>query len=261
MVIDWAFGGVVKHLVVGCSVLAIAAFAAAPVEATALLRLTPQGVSPADYAGPTDPALITADGFRLTYHGGGQDDLVNPVMLIIGIPDLSLTAPTLTVSTTSGFDSVSTDLGDTQNRYGGTWNTTTGFAGTYSSSASGSVYDYIGFSPSGSASENYPNWSDASGLTSWNLFVYAITFDPHMEHGDYVEFDTSLPVGTFVVGYGCESLNRIGNACGGQGDTESTPFTFAGMVPTTSVPEPATLLLLMPGMAAAFAARRRRARS
>lgn len=250
-----------KHFIAGCSVLAVAALAAAPVEGAALLRLTPQGVSPSEYDGPTDPALIGADGFRLTYHGGGQDDLVNPVMLILGIPDLSLAAPTLTVSTTSGFDSVSADLGDTQNRYGGTWNTTTGFAGTFTSSVSGSVYDFIGFSPSGNASENYANWSGASGLSAWNLFVYAITFDPNMEHGDYVEFDTSLPVGTFVVGYGCESLNTALTACGTQGDTQSTPFTFAGMVPTTQVPEPATLLLLMPGVAGAFVARRRRVRS
>jgi hypothetical protein len=235
---------------------ALMTLAATPAHA-ALIRITPTGLTPAEYeaAGlPTDPAIIDGDGFRLTYWGGGNDTLVNPVMLILAIPT-GTTAPDLTVGTTSGFTNVAVDLGDTKTRYGGTWDINTGVAGTFSSSDSGSVYSKIGFTPTGSASENYANWNGATNITSWNLFVYAITFNPLMSQGDYVEFSTALQTGSYVVGYGCEALNRQG-LCSGSGNTESTPFTFAGNV--SPVPEPGTLVLLGTGVAWGAAKMRRR---
>ena len=234
---------------------ALVGLAATPAHA-ALIRITPTGFTPAEYeaAGyPTDPAIIGSDGFRLTYWGNGDDTLVNPVMLVFGVPD-GTTAPSLTVGTTSGFTNVSADLGDTQTRYGGTWDTTTGAAGTFSSTSTGSVYDYIGFTPSGNSSENYANWNGATGITSWNLFVYAITFNPLMSQGDYVEFATSLPVGSYVIGYGCEALSTVTKLCSGKGSTESTPFTFAGNV---AVPEPASVMLMLTGIGIALARARR----
>ena len=254
----------VKKAAVLCLFLVALAFSATPASA-ALIRLTPGGMTPAQYeaAGlPLDPAVISADGFRLTYWGGGQDTLVNPVMLVLAIPDLALAAPTLTVTNTAGFSNVEVDLGDTQTRYGGTWNTTTGFAGTFSSSSNPKVYDLIGFTPKGSSSENYANWSGATGVTSWNLFVYAVTFNPLMAQGDYVEFSSNLPVNSYVVGYGCEALKN--GLCSGSGSTESTPFTFAGLVsspPRTQVPEAGTLALMLPGIALALKGFRRRARA
>jgi hypothetical protein len=233
--------------------------AAAPAQA-ALIRLTPQGMSVADYDSsglPLDPANIDSDGFRLTYHGGGDEDLVNPVMLIMAVPTSSLIAPILSASGV-GCCSVSINVGDTQTRYGGTWNTTTGYAGNFNSTTNSKVYDFIGFTPTGSSSENYTNWTGATGISSWNLFVYSLTFNPLISRGDYVEFNTNLPTGSYVIGYGCEALDSSGR-CTGKGTTESTPFTFAGLVTTTQVPEPSTLMLLFAPVSGLLFARRRRA--
>src|SRR4249919_1807164 len=89
-----------KRILVTAAMTALVGLAATPAHA-ALIRVTPTGLTPAEYeaAGfPLDPAIIGGDGFRLTYWGGGQDTLVNPVMLVFAIPDLSLAAPAVTVS-------------------------------------------------------------------------------------------------------------------------------------------------------------------
>lgn len=252
-----------KRILVTAAMSALVTLAATPAHA-ALIRLTPTGFTPAEYeaAGfPTDPAIIGEDGFRLTYWGNGGEDLANPVMLIIALPE-GTTAPTLTVGDASGITSVNgategqnVTAGGT-NIYGGTWDTSTGaVAQAFDSTSTGSVYDFIGFTPSGNSSESYVNWNGATGITSWNLFVYSLTFAPTMTQGDYVEFATSLPIGSFVVGYGCEALSSSGLNCSGKGTTESTPFTFAGNV---AVPEPASVTLMLSGIGIALARARRR---
>jgi len=230
------------------SILAVvlAASLYATTASAELIRITPTGLSPAEYEAlglPLDPAIIGAGGFRLTYHGGGDQTLFNPIELIIAIPTGAV-APPLTLSASSGFTSVSIDLGDTTTRYGGTWDTTTGFAGTFDSTTNPKVYDFIGFSPQGSDSQNYANWSGATGLTSWNLFVYAISFTPNIERGEWVEFTTTLSEGSYVIGYGDVVSKNPG---------ESTPFTFAGLV---QVPEPSSFSLLGLGLIGLLAASR-----
>jgi hypothetical protein len=221
-------------------------FAVASPARAELIRITPQGLTPGQYEAmglPLDPAIIAATGFRLTYWGGGSGYLINPIEVIIGTPGTAPpgAAPVLTAGPNSGFTSVALDLGDSTTRYGGSWNTTTGYAGTFSGSSSPSnVYDYIGFTPAGSPSQNYTNWNGATGLTSWNLYVYAISFTPDMQHGDWVEFTTNLPVGSYVIGYGQTSATKNNPSSG-----ESTPFTFAGLVQT--VPEPSSSLLTTAG--------------
>jgi hypothetical protein len=69
-------------------------------SAEGLLRITPVGWSPAEWDAaemPTGPVPIDADGFRLTFHGGGQQTVLDPVLLIIGVPTApGVTAPSLT---------------------------------------------------------------------------------------------------------------------------------------------------------------------
>ena len=220
----------------------------------ALIRITPEGVA-VDEQTQLDPVPISADGFRLTYHGGGTQTILDPLILIFATPDG--VTPTLA---SSGVQDPSTlassiTLGGT-NYYGGTWDTTTGAAGTFGSGDSGTVYSKIGLQDA-NGSNNYSNWNGESGLTSWNLWVYTISFKPDLSRGDYMEFSTTnLALGSFVVGYGCTSLNTTDTACTNAGSTEDTPWTFTGYV--TKVPEPGTLGLLGFGLFAMGMMRRRK---
>jgi len=216
-------------------------------QATALLRITPEGVAVADQA-VTHPVPISADGFRLTYHGGGKDTILDPLLLIFATAEGS-SAPGLISSGISNPSTLTVDitLGGT-NVYDGIWDTASGYAGVYNETTynnTNSVYDVIGLEK-GSSSESYVNWNGASGVTSWDLWVYKLDFGPDpldFAHDDWMEFSTTgLAVNSFVVGYGCTELNGL--VCKNPGSTESTPFTFAGHV----VPEPGMVALLAIGL-------------
>ena len=103
----------------------------------------------------------------------------------------------------------------------------------------------------GADSQSYTNWSRASDLTSWNLFVYQLYFASAFGRGDFVEFGSSLslPEGSYVVGYGLNAPGKNGTQA-----VQATPFTFAGRV---AVPEPATMTLLIPALGLFALARRK----
>ena len=87
--------------------------------------------------------------------------------------------------------------------------------------------------------------------------MFEIYLDPQaFDKGEWIEFAmTNMPVDSYVIGYGCTGLNNLQDACRNEGDTQSTPFTFAGRV---SVPEPGTLALLGGGLLLTGLLRRRR---
>ena len=192
-------------------------------------------------------------------NGSGQPTLANPLLLIVGVPNTtSFSAPTLTLSAGTA------DLGGTTtgSAFGGSYSTSTGLAahngGLFNS---GEVYSFIGLT-GGDNSNSFVNWSGAdlavNGLSASGFGIYLYELSGTGMTGGHsitATFNGSVPVGTFVVAYGQDS----------QGNAYSTPFTQAGLetgfhTESTPTPEPASMLLLGTGLAAAYVRRRRAAR-
>jgi hypothetical protein len=241
-------------------IIVIVGFAWAPAFAGALIRITPTGVtvSAQGATGLTSPVPIAPDGFRLTYHSqGGADDIVDPLILILATPTgTASSAPPLVWSNGNPYNPVNSNPAD------GTHVDVSGgslFPTVYNQTNAGgtgtqNVYNFTGLNY-GNASEHWVNWNGASGVPAWNLWTYRISFDPNLGTGDWVEFSTGLAVGSFVVGYGCSGGTVTSTGCQSNGNTQSTPFTFSGMVVAS---EPASVLLFGTGAAVLLAARRRR---
>jgi len=176
--------------------------------------------------------------------------LTDPVLLMIGVPNLDNTfsAPTVTLGHGTGV------LGGTPIS-GLSWNSTTGFANTMTSGGPiTDAYQALGLSnPESTAgnSESFVNWSAADlaalGITASNfgVYVYELSNTGLIGHNstDNVTFGSALPQGTFVVAYGCASgaTGPWTNACTSNGIFD-TPFTQSAVEKST-VPEPASLSL------------------
>jgi hypothetical protein len=194
---------------------------------------------------------ITGNTFTLDQSsGGGSDVLTDPVLLMIGVPNLGNTfsAPTVTLSHGTGV------LGGTPIS-GLSWNSTTGFANTMTSGGpTTDAYEALGLSnPESGAgnSESFVNWAaaDSAALsitaTNFGVYVYELSNTGLVGHPSDVNvtFGSALPTGTFIVAYGCDSgaAGPWTNPCTSNG-IYATPFTQSALE-LSKTPEPASLSL------------------
>lgn len=213
--------------------------------------------------GGTEVFAVPGTGVTIYNNGASSSATGEPILLIVGIPNptVSTKPPSgITVSAgTSGLTGLSGQLGGT-NAWGGSWNTSTG-AVTGNPFTSGFVYSLIGLN--GSNSEQIGsgnNWNNAdstvNGITvsNWDLFVYSINFPSteSLAKGTYITIGFTggtLPVGTFVIASGCAPGNNVTMQCPNGNNVGTTPFTTSGLVTSQSqTPEPASMLLMGSGL-------------
>lgn len=207
-----------------------------------------------------DPNLISTGSVRINQNHGGNVTL-DPVLLILAVPNAGSNFfggvnPITSVTYSNGGTATSVLGGPSL--FNGTWDATTGFAGSMTSSPPGQdIYGTIaGLQPPNVDNSN--NWTNLSGadlkingITANNFAIYVFALsDPNglvsKGHIDVTFGDGTVPVGTFAVAYSQDS----------GGTPYATPFTEAGL----TTPEPASIALGFTGFLAlgGFAAYRRR---
>jgi PEP-CTERM motif len=195
-------------------------------------------------------------GLDIYENSNGAPALMNPVLLILAIPDntVTLTGDTIAAASLSAPypgspTPVSFGFGTTD--YG--INAGSGFAGLMSS---GDVYSFLGISGA-DKSNSFTNWSAAelrmmgTSVTDFGIYVYTLNT------GDFAGNDlldiqlNGVPEGTFAVAFG-ENYDAK--------KIYDTPFTQAGLQdqPVEPVPEPSTLALFAGLLLALVALRARR---
>jgi len=226
-----------------------------------------------------DPNLVSGTNFDVYQNDGGQGaTLTTPLLVILGIPDYSGVAPTMTgvtayspyVGVATGGTAVASFGIATQDYFGGTYALTAGASAMGTLTAGEEAYTDLGLADA-NLSNSFTNWSTtgatATGITtptSYGLYVYEINFSL-VNKGlfDITWGGSGLPNGTMAIAYGCQG-EAAGSlvACTANPNPFNTPFTESGGVTTSTtsatsttdttnttnasspVPEPNSIMLL-----------------
>jgi hypothetical protein len=189
-----------------------------------------------------DPNLVSGTNFDVYQNDGGAKDLTTPLLVILGIPDFTGVAPTITGVTTyspypgtgvvqaSGFGIATKDY------FGGTFALTGGASAMSTLTAGEEAYSDLGLADANN-SNSFTNWSTfgaaAAGIStpsSYGLYVYELNFNL-VANGLFDIFWSGLPTGTMAIAYGCQGEAAGSTSpCTINPNPFNTPFTESGAV-------------------------------
>ncbi len=210
-----------------------------------------------------DPVQIGSNNVAVFQNQGGAGPLVDPWLLILGVPNTN--NPTL--FNNGSISSVTSSAGgNTSWTYGG-----------YKTSITGSPKGQDAYSalfPTSNLdnSNSFVNWAGAdatiNGIHATSFGLYEFNINASLGAKDTVSIDfATLPLGTYIIAYGETSKTTTTRTCTGTGKHKvctttnttditqfDTPFTQAGL--RTGVPEPSSMLLLASGALGLFGLRK-----